>query len=84
MNGEEPDSSPCDTPFMAVFSRRLRRWDLVRVGVSAVGLAWLGLFGAFGYAAISQQRNTAALAAAAGAVLIAAAGILYAWREPGG
>ncbi|TME54962.1 MAG: hypothetical protein E6I53_00780 [Chloroflexi bacterium] len=68
---------------MAVFSRRLRRWDLVRVAALAVGVAWLGLFGAFGYAAISQQPTTAGLAAAAAALLIAAAGILYAWREPG-
>ena len=69
---------------MAMFSRRLRRWDLVRVAALAVGVAWLGLFGAFGYAAISQQPTTTGLAAAAAALLIAAAGILYAWREPGG
>jgi len=68
---------------MAVFSRRLRRWDLVRIAALAVGLAWLGLFGAFGYAAISLRPTTPALAAAAAAVLIAAAAILYAWREPG-
>ena len=73
----------CDTPSMAVFSRRLRRWDIVRIGAAAAGLAWLGLIGAFGYAAISQRPTTAGLAAAAAALLIAAAGILYAWREPG-
>ena len=68
---------------MAMFSRRLRRWDLVRVAALAVGVAWLGLFGAFGYATISQQPTSTGLAAAAAALLIAAAGILYAWREPG-
>jgi hypothetical protein len=67
---------------MAVFSRRLRRWDLTRIGVASVGVAWLGIFGAFGYAAISQQPTTPALVAAAAALLIAAAGILYAWRDP--
>jgi hypothetical protein len=67
---------------MAVFSRRLRRWDLTRIGVASVGVAWLGLLGAFGYAAISQRPTTAGLAAAAAAFLIAAAGILYAWRDP--
>jgi amino acid transporter len=67
---------------MAVFLRRLGRWDLVRVAASVFGLAWLGLLGAFGYAATLQQATTPALLAAAAALLIAAAGILYAWRDP--
>lgn len=67
---------------MVQFSRRLRRWDLVRVAAAVFALAWLGLVGAFGYAAISQQPTTPALVAAAAAVLLAAAGILYAWRDP--
>jgi hypothetical protein len=37
---------------------------------------------AFGYAAISVQPTLSSLVAAAAAVLIAGAGILYAWREP--
>jgi len=67
---------------MAIFSRRLRRWDLVRIAASVFGVAWLGLLGAFGYAAISQRPTAPGVIAAAAALLIAAAGILYAWRDP--
>ncbi len=63
-------------------TRRLRRWYPARMGVSAVGLAWLGLVAAFGYAAASQQPSIAAAAAAAAGILVAASAILYAWREP--
>jgi hypothetical protein len=66
---------------MAQVPRQLRRWDLVRVAAAVFGLAWLGLLGAFGYAAISQQPTIPALVAAAAALAIAAAGILYAWRD---
>ena len=55
----------------------------MRVGAAAVGVVWIALLGAFGYAAISVQPTTAGLAVAAGALLIAGAAILYAWREPG-
>jgi hypothetical protein len=61
----------------------IRRWDLVQVGAVTLGLAWLGLLGAFAYAATTQKPTTAGLAAAASALLIGGAAILYAWREPG-
>jgi hypothetical protein len=68
---------------MAVLSRALRRRSLVRVAASALGIAWLGVFAAFVYAAYTITPSTGAIAAAAAAFLIAGAGILYAWREPG-
>jgi CHASE2 domain-containing sensor protein len=68
---------------MVVFSRALRRRNLVRIAAAALGLAWLAVLGAFGYAAATDKPNTASIVAAAAALLIAGAGILYAWREPG-
>jgi len=73
-------TGPAILPAMA--TRQLRRWYPMRIGALAVGLAWLGLVAALGYAATAQQPSTAALAAAAASLLIAASGILYAWREP--
>ncbi|HEV2477212.1 MAG TPA: hypothetical protein VGX22_11770 [Candidatus Dormibacteraeota bacterium] len=68
---------------MSTFSRRFRQWDGIRIGAATVGGALLVLFVAFGYAAISIQPTLSSLVAAAAAALIAGAGILYAWREPG-
>jgi uncharacterized membrane protein YjjP (DUF1212 family) len=68
---------------MSIFSRRLRRWELTRIGAATLGVALLALFAAFGYAAISIQPTLSSLVAAAAAVLIAGVAILYAWREPG-
>jgi hypothetical protein len=56
--------------------------DLRRIAVAALGVALLVLLVAFGYAAISIQPTLSSVVAAAAAVLIAGAGILYAWREP--
>ena len=55
----------------------------MRVAAVALGVVWIALVGAFGYAAATVQPTTAGVAAGAGALLIAGAGILYAWREPG-
>jgi hypothetical protein len=68
---------------MSILSRRLRRWELTRIGAATLGVALLVLLVAFGYAATSIQPTLSSLVAAAAAVLIAGAGILYAWREPG-
>ncbi|TMC53043.1 MAG: hypothetical protein E6J20_09800 [Chloroflexi bacterium] len=68
---------------MAVFSRELRKRDLVQVAAWALGLAWLILLAAYAYSALSVAPTTGALVAALAALLIAGAGILYAWREPG-
>jgi hypothetical protein len=85
MNGEDTFRFRpcCDTRGMAGFSRALRRRDLIQIGAVTLGVAWLGLLGAFAYAASTQQPSAAGLAAAASALLIGGAGILYAWREPG-
>jgi hypothetical protein len=68
---------------MSTFSRRLRRWDLTRIGAASLGVVFLALLAAFGYAAISFLPTLSSLVAVAAALLIAGAGILYAWREPG-
>jgi hypothetical protein len=68
---------------MSIFSRRLRRWDATRAGAATLGVALLVLLVAFGYAATTIQPTISSLVAAAAAVLIAGAGILYAWRDPG-
>ncbi len=70
--------SPCDTAGMSVLSR-----DPVRVAAATLGLAWLALLAAFAYSASSVTPTTGGLVAAGAAVLIAGAGILYAWRQPG-
>ncbi len=76
-------ASSCDTAAMAVFSRAFRRPGVVRVAVIVLGLAWLALLAAFAYSAVTVQPSIASLVAAAGAVGIAGAAFLYAWREPG-
>jgi hypothetical protein len=68
---------------MVVFSRSLRRWSAARIAAVALGVAWLGVLAAFAYAATTYKPDTGTLVAAAAALLIAGAGILYAWREPG-
>jgi hypothetical protein len=69
--------SACDTAVMNVLTG-----DLRRIAAAALGVALLLILVAFGYAAISVQPTLPSLVAAAAAVLIAGAGILYAWREP--
>jgi hypothetical protein len=66
-----------------IFSRRLRRWGLMRVASGTLGVAWIVVVAAFAYSAISISPRVSGLVAAAAALLIAAAGFLYAWREPG-
>jgi hypothetical protein len=68
---------------MAVFSRALRTRRVVRVAAGALGLAWLGVLASFAYSTTGVKPTTPAIVAAASALLIAGAGILYAWREPG-
>jgi hypothetical protein len=63
---------------MAVFSR-----DPLMVAAATLGLGALALLAAYAYGAASVDPTTGGLVAAAAAVLIAGAGILYAWRQPG-
>ena len=76
-------TSACDTADMAVFSRALRRRDLVRIAAIILGLAWVLILAAFVYAAVTVLPSTSSLVAAAAAAAIAGAAFLYAWREPG-
>jgi hypothetical protein len=68
---------------MVVFSRALGTRRVVRFAAGVLGVAWLGVLAAFAYSATGVKPTTPAIAAAASALLIAGAGILYAWREPG-
>ena len=61
----------------------LRRWEPVRIAAATVGIAFVAIFAAFGFAATLSQPSLSSFAAAAAALLIAGAAILYAWREPG-
>lgn len=61
----------------------MRRWEPVRIAALTVGVGFVALLAAFGFAAISFQPSVSSLAAAAAALLIAGGAILYAWREPG-
>lgn len=55
----------------------------MRFAAAVLGVAWLGVLGAFAFGAISVQPGTESLVAAAALVAFAGAGFLYAWREPG-
>ena len=61
----------------------LRRWSLFRVAGATLGLVWLIVMVAFVYAATIGKPDLKSIGAAVFALGIAAAGILYAWREPG-
>jgi hypothetical protein len=67
---------------MPLFSRALRRWTLFRVSAITLGVAWLGVLGAFVYASVGIRPAVSSILAAAALALIAAASFLYAWREP--
>jgi uncharacterized membrane-anchored protein len=68
---------------MDQFSRRLRRWDLLRIAFVTLAAVWVIVVAAFVFAASSVQPSLSGIVAAAAALLIAATGFLYAWREPG-
>jgi hypothetical protein len=68
---------------MVQFSRALRRWSLFRVGGATIAVAWLVVLAAFAYGATSTTPDLKTAGAAVFALGIAAACILYAWREPG-
>ena len=68
---------------MATFSRALGRRGPLRVATAALGLAWAGVFAAYAYGVVYSTPSTSSIVAAVAAFLIAGAGILYAWREPG-
>jgi hypothetical protein len=55
----------------------------MRIAAATLGLAWIVVLAAFAYAAYSINPTPSSLVAVASALLIAAGGFLYAWREPG-
>ncbi|HEY1421001.1 MAG TPA: hypothetical protein VGG90_09870 [Candidatus Dormibacteraeota bacterium] len=65
---------------MSELSRRLRRWDPLRVAVSASGVAALLLLVAYGIAAATVQPTPGGLVSALALLAIAGSGLLYAWR----
>lgn len=56
---------------------------MLRVAAVGAAIAWLLLVAAFGIAATTVTPDLASLLAAVALLAIAAAGFLYAWREPG-
>jgi hypothetical protein len=68
---------------MRQFSRRLARWDMLRVASISLGLAWIAMLGALLYVFTLGTPEIEVVLAAISALAIAGAGILYAWREPG-
>jgi len=56
---------------------------MVRVAAAGVSLAWVASLGAFAVAASSLTPDLANGLAALALLAIAAAGFLYAWRQPG-
>jgi hypothetical protein len=60
--------------------RALRRWNLLRVAGSALGLALVLMVAAYGFAAFELRPALGAVAAALAALVIAGGGLLYAFR----
>ena len=58
----------------------LLRTDPIRVALLALGLAFLLILGAFGFAAIESRPTVGGIVAALAALAIAGSGLLYAWR----
>jgi hypothetical protein len=56
---------------------------MLRVAAAGAGIAWLLLVAAFGIAATTVSPDLASVLAVLALLAIAAAGFLYAWREPG-
>jgi hypothetical protein len=65
---------------MAQFWRASRRWDVLRVAASALGLAIVLMVAAYGFGAIESRASPGGVAAALAALAIAGSGLLYAFR----
>jgi hypothetical protein len=65
---------------MRQLSRALQRWDPLRVAASALGLALVLLFTAYGVGAATAQVTPGGVVAALALLAIAGSGLLYAWR----
>ena len=60
--------------------RALRRWDPIRVAATALGLAVLLLVGAYAFDLTSEAATPDGLVSALVLIVVAGAGLLYAWR----
>jgi acyl-CoA synthetase (NDP forming) len=56
------------------------RTDPHRVAVFALGLAFVLILGAYGFAAIESRPTLGGMVSALAALAIAGSGLLYAWR----
>jgi hypothetical protein len=65
---------------MAPFSRALRRWDALRIAAGTLGLAMLLMLAAYGFDLTSRPATAEGVASALALVVLAGAGLLYAWR----
>jgi hypothetical protein len=58
----------------------LLRTDPLRIAGVALGLAFVLMLAAYGFAAIESRPTVGGVVAALAALAIAASGLLYAWR----
>ncbi|HUY73461.1 MAG TPA: hypothetical protein VMW11_03000 [Candidatus Dormibacteraeota bacterium] len=65
---------------MAELSRRLRRWDPIRLAAVGSGAAGALLLGAYAVAAATVQPTPGGVVSAVSMLAIAGSGLLYAWR----
>jgi hypothetical protein len=65
---------------MAALSRALARWDPLRVGAGALGLALLLIVAAYGVNLTVSKLTPGAAVSVVALVGIAGSGLLYAWR----
>ena len=64
----------------AILRPMLLRTDPIRVAVLALGLAFLFMLAAYGFAAIESRPTLGGIVSALAALAIAGSGLLYAWR----
>jgi hypothetical protein len=65
---------------MSTLSRRLNRWDPMRVAATSLGAACLVLLAAYAVAIVTVRPALEEVLSAVGFVAIVATGFLYAWR----
>jgi hypothetical protein len=58
----------------------LLRTDPLRIAAVALGLAFLLMLAAYGFAAVESRPTLGAIVSALAALAIAGSGLLYAWR----
>ncbi len=80
MGGNRPVPSHPYTAAMAPFSRALARLDVLRVAAGALGLAVLLMVAAYAFALTTSPATPRGVVSALALIVIAGAGLLYAWR----